>query len=147
MTAIELFNKIEISERNVATAARKVEIFRCMAERITSTLEGEVVSHSRNVHSQEDYIIRLTEAKDELRAASGRYSLLVQFITEKMSVLENQDDEELLTYHHLNHLPLNDVSIKLHHARTWGYRRHEIALKKLDAVLAGVNEDDLPLPP
>ena len=144
MTAIEVFNKIELSERNVATAARKVELFRCMAERITSSLEGEVVSRSRNVHSQEDCIIRLTEAKDELKAASDRYSALVQFITDKMGVLENEDDEELLTYYHLKHLPLNDISIRLHHARTWGYRRYDIALKNLDDILSSLNEEELP---
>ena len=44
MTAIEIFKRIEASERSLNTAARKVELYKCMAERITSTLEGEVVS-------------------------------------------------------------------------------------------------------
>ena len=101
MTAIEIFKRIEASERNINTAARKVELYKCMAERITSSLEGEVVSRSRNMHSFEDSILRLSEAKDELRIASDYYSALVDFITGKMNGLEEQDDEDLLTYHHL----------------------------------------------
>ena len=130
MTAIEIFKRIEASERSLNTAARKVELYKCMAERITSTLEGEVVSRSRNVHSFEDSVLRLSEAKDELRIASDYYSVLVDFITEKMNELEEQDDEDLLSYYHLQHIPLAEISTKLHHSRTWGYRRYEIALKK-----------------
>ncbi len=144
MTAIEIFKRIEASERNINTAARKVELYKCMAERITSSLEGEVVSRSRNVHSFEDSILRLSEAKDELRIASDYYSALVDFITGKMNGLEEQDDEDLLTYHHLQHMPLNEISIKLHHSRTWGYRRHDIALKNLDTLLNDLTEADIP---
>lgn len=144
MTAIEIFKRIEASERSLNTAARKVELYKCMAERITSTLEGEVVSRSRNVHSFEDSVLRLSEAKDELRIASNYYSVLVDFITEKMNELEEQDDEDLLSYYHLQHIPLAEISTKLHHSRTWGYRRYEIALKKLDVLLSNLTEADIP---
>ena len=82
--------------------------------------------------------------KHELRIASDYYSALVDFITGKMNGLEEQDDEDLLTYHHLQHMPLNEISIKLHHSRTWGYRRHDIALKNLDTLLNDLTEADIP---
>ena len=59
--------------------------------------------------------------KHELRIASDYYSALVDFITGKMNSLKEQDNEDLLTYHHLQHMTLNEISIKIHHSRTWGY--------------------------
>ena len=72
--------------------------------------------------------------------------MLVDFITDKMNGLEEQDDEDLLTFHHLQHMLLNEISLKLHHSWTWGYRRHDVALKNLDNLLANIKEGDIPLP-
>ena len=77
MTAKEFFKKIHAAERSVESAARKVEIFKSMAEKITSSLEGETVSHTRNMHSNEDAIIRLAEAKEELARRTEVYTKLV----------------------------------------------------------------------
>ena len=81
MTAIEFFRRIDEVERSVHAAARKVELFKSMAEKITMSLEGEVVSHSPNVHSNEDAIIRLSEAKDDLRNLTDAYTSMVLTIT------------------------------------------------------------------
>ena len=59
MTSIEFFRKIKESERSVSTAAMKVDVFKSMAERITVSLEGEVVSRTRNVHANEDAFLNL----------------------------------------------------------------------------------------
>ena len=144
MTAIDLFRKIEASERSMSTATRKVEVLKSVAERITGSLEGEVVSHTRNVHSFEDSVLRLQEAKDELKQVADYYSRLFDFITEKMTHLEEPDDEELLTYHYLSHFSLAVVAEKMHRCRAWTYRRHDVALKNLDLILKDVNEGDLP---
>ena len=46
MTAKEFFKKIHAAERSVESTARKVEIFKSMAEKITSSLEGSGFSTS-----------------------------------------------------------------------------------------------------
>ena len=144
MKAIDIMNKIVELERDVNTAARKVAMLKSMAERITSSLEQEVVSHSRNVHSFEDSILQLSEAKDELNAVSKKYSLLFNFITDVMNKLENSDDEDLLCGYFMEHMPLTEISVKLHHAKTWGYRRYYVALENLDALLANIPVDQFP---
>lgn len=144
MTAIEFFRRIDEVERSVHAAARKVELFKSMAEKITMSLEGEVVSHSPNVHSNEDAIIRLSEAKEDLRNLTDAYTSMVDMITEKMTRLDDPEEESLLTYHYLHHISLSTVAIQLHRGRTWVYRRHDIALEKLNKILADLKTDDLP---
>lgn len=143
MKAKEYFDRIKDVERNIDTALRKVELMKCMAERITGSLEGEVVSRTRNVHSGEDTIIKLVEAKEELQQLNNTYAFMISVITEKMACLEDPEDEKLLTNHYLMHMPLADVSVKMHHARAWGYRRHDQALEKLDVILVDLSEADI----
>ena len=136
MTAKEFFKKIHAAERSVESAARKVEIFKSMAEKITSSLEGETVSHTRNVHSNEDAIIRLAEAKEELACRTEVYTKLVDEISEKMTGLDDPEEEVLLTNHYLKHLSLLAVAREMHRGNSWVYDHHDAAIKKLDKILA-----------
>ncbi len=141
MTAKEFFKKIHDAERSVESAARKVEILKSMAEKITSSLDGETVSHTRNVHSNEEAIIRLAEAKEELARRSAVYTAYVNEITEKMAILDDPEEEILLTNHYLKHLSLVAKSRDLHRCRSWVYEHHDLAMKKLDQILADADED------
>lgn len=143
MKAKDYFDRIRGVERNIDNAMRRVELLKCMTERITVSLEGEVVSRSRNVHAQEDAIIRLAEAKEELHQLNAVYSFMVSLITKKMARLEDPEDEELLTNHYLHHMSLTDAAVKMHHAKAWAYRRHDQALEKLDVILVDLSEKDI----
>ena len=143
MKAKDYFDRIKGVERNIESAMSRVELLECMAERITVSLDGEVVSRSRNVHSQEDAIIRLAEARTELKQLNDTYSYLVSIITKKMGSLEDPEDEKLLRNHYLLHMSLTETAVKMHHAKAWAYRRHDQALEKLDAILVDLVETDI----
>ena len=135
MNAVEYFNKIQEIERHISAASRRVMLFKAMAEKITASLDGEQVVHSRNVHSSEDAILRLSEAKDELERLSADYSLLVSEITEKMTNLD-PEEEDLLTYHYLKHLPLLAVAREMNRGKTWVYEHHVSAIRNLNLILS-----------
>lgn len=143
MKAKEYFDRIRDVERNIDTALRKVELMKCMAERITGSLEGEVVSRTRNVHSGEDAIIKLVEAKEELKQLNNTYAFMISVITEKMGCLEDPEDAKLLTNCYLKHMSLYEASVKMHHHKTWAYRRHDQALENLDVILIDLKEEDM----
>lgn len=134
MSAIEYFNKIHEIERNITAASRRAMLFKAMAEKITATMDGEQVVHSRNVHSFEDAVLRLTEAREEVERLSADYNLLVNEITAKMISLD-PEDSELLTYHYLKHMPLLIVAREMHHGKSWAYDHHASALRQLDLIL------------
>ncbi len=135
MTAKEFFKKISDAERRVESATRKVELFKSMAEKITASLDGEQVSHTPNVHSFEDSVLRLSEAKEELNRLTAAYTALVSEISAQMRLLDDPEDEELLTCHYLRHIPLTKVAKEMHRCVAWVYRRHTIALEHLDRIL------------
>ncbi len=143
MTAMEFFNKMNKVERSITAAMQKVELMKSMAERITTSLEGDVVSRTRNVHSFEDSVLRFSEAKDELSRLNSVYSQMVDFITERMSHLKNPEDATLLLTHYVKHTPLTVTAVQMHHCYAWAYKRHPISLKNLDILLIDVTDEDI----
>ena len=59
MTAKEFLERVVLAERRVNAASRKVELYKSMAEKVTSALGGEQVTHTRDVTANENAIIRL----------------------------------------------------------------------------------------
>ncbi|MBO7662864.1 MAG: hypothetical protein J6U01_05795 [Clostridia bacterium] len=135
MKAVEFFGKINEAERRLCAAERKVALFQSLAEGGPLSLDGERVSHSRNVHANEDAVIRLSEAKDSVRKLKETYCSLVDRIMDRMVRLEDPEDEKLLSYHYLEHAPLTSVADRMHRGKTWVYQRHALALERLDSLL------------
>lgn len=135
MKAVDFFRKMNEVERCLHAAERKVELFKSLAEGGTLSLDGEMVSRSRNVHANEDAVIRLAEAKDGLRKLRDTYFSLVDMITDRMTRLEDPEDEKLLAYHYLEHTPLTSVALRMHRGKTWVYQRHGVAPERLDTLL------------
>ena len=77
MKAREFLNRAAKAERKVDAALQKVELCRSLTQRVTSTINGEQVSRTRNVTANEDAIIRLTEAKEQARALTEEYMAIV----------------------------------------------------------------------
>ena len=80
--------------------------------------------------------IRLAEAKEELARRTEVYTKLVDEISEKMTGLDDPEEEVLLTNHYLKHLSLLAVAREMHRGNSWVYDHHDAAIKKLDKILA-----------
>ena len=106
MKAVDFFRKMNEVERCLHAAERKVELFKSLAE-----------------------------AKDGLRKLRDTYFSLVDMITDRMTRLEDPEDEKLLAYHYLEHTPLTSVALRMHRGKTWVYQRHGVALERLDRLL------------
>lgn len=136
ITAEEFFNQLDLLNRRIEMALEKIQIYKSMTEKVTMSLEGEQVSHSRNLTSFEDSVIRLTEAKEYAEALTVRYCELVNFITEQMYKLTDLDDIQILTYRFLKHRTIMETAEDLHQCRASVVKKTAKALKKLNTYLA-----------
>ena len=89
----------------------------------------------------EKAVLRLSEAKEELNRLTAAYTALVSEINSQMQLLDDPEDEELLTCHYLRHIPLTKVAKEMHRGVTWVYRRHASALEQLDRILEGYERE------
>ena len=59
-------------DQRINSKLQQISSLRSLTQRVTASFDGEVVSHTRNVTSLEDAIIRLMEAEEELNRQIDR---------------------------------------------------------------------------
>ncbi|MDY4139230.1 MAG: hypothetical protein SOY30_07825 [Eubacteriales bacterium] len=131
----EFLLRAEIMERRIDAALRKVELFRSLAERVTSHWGKESVTHSRNVSANEDAIIQLMEVEEQLKQLCAEYGVIVSEITAVLAALENREDERLLSDIFLKHQPLEQIAAREHVTKSCVYKRCGRALDALERLL------------
>lgn len=131
----EFLLRAEAMERRIDAALRKVELFRSLTERVTSHWGKESVSHSRNVSANEDAIIQLMEAEEQLKQLCAEYGVVVSEITAVLASLESREDERLLSDIFLKHQPLEQIAAREHVTKSCVYKRCDRALDALERVL------------
>lgn len=127
--------RAEIMERRIDAALRKVELFRSLAERVTAHWGKESVSHSRNVSTNEDAIIQLMEAEEQLKQLCAEYGDVVSEITAVLASLESREDERLLSDVFLKHHSLEQIAAREHVTKSCMYKRCDRALDELERII------------
>lgn len=135
MTANEFLMQANVAEKRMRKAALKVEILRSICEKITASLDGEAVSHTKNVNAHEDKVLRLIEAEEEYRQAKLAYAQIISNITTLLSKLEDDCMSNLLMLHYIKHKSLTDAAKQMYISRTSAYRYHQEALDLLGKML------------
>lgn len=135
MTAKEFLEKAVLAERRVNAASRKVELYKSMAEKVTSSIGGEQVTHTRDVTANENAIIRLAEARSKVQRLEVEYQAIVDETIDTLILLGNQDYEHILHDYYLEHLSFLEISKKLHMSRSTVYIHHDEAIQELDRLL------------
>lgn len=132
----EFLLRAEIMERRIDAALRKVELFKSLSERVTVQLDQEQVVHSRNVRANEDAIIQLMEAEEQLKQLCAEYGVVVSKITAVLGSLEDRDDERLLSDIFLKHQPLEQIAEREHVTKSCVYKRCDRALDALEMMIS-----------
>ena len=133
----EFLLRAENMERRIDAALRKVELFRSLTERVTAHWGKESVTHSRNVSANEDAIIQLMEAEEQLKQLCAEYGVIVSEITAVLASLESREDERLLSDIFLKHQSLEQIAERGHVTKSCVYKRCDRALSELERLLDG----------
>ena len=129
--------RAENMERRIDAALRKVELFKSLAERVTSGWMQDNVTHSRSISANEDAIIRLMEAEEQLKQLCAEYGDVVSEITAVLAALESREDERLLSDVFLKHHSLEQIAAREHVTKSCVYKRCDRALGELERLLDG----------
>ena len=131
----EFLLRAEAMERRIDAAIRKVELFKSLAERVTAHWGKETVSHSRNGSTNEDAIIQLMEAEEQLKQLCAEYGVVVSEITAVLASLESREDERLLSDVFLKHESFEHIAVREHVTKSCVYKRYDRALNALEEHL------------
>ena len=128
MDSLEYLKQLDKIQRRIKRAERNVWELTHDTYNVSS-VSGERVQTSRNIHSLEDRVIRLETAKEELQELMSLYAVKKHEIIGSIQSLEDSKDIEILYLHYVEQITLDEVSIRLDYCRTHLSKLHGIALE------------------
>jgi len=135
MTAKEYLTQAKTLDQRINIKLERVSRLRSMTQKITAAMDSEPVSHTRNVTSMEDAIIRLMEEEESLNAAIDQLVDLKREISGVLEQIHAPDCQLLLELRYLCYRSWEEIAeVMCMHIRTV-YKIHGRALQKVDAIL------------
>ena len=102
---------------------------------MTASCDGEPVSHTRNVSSLEDTIIRLMEAEEQINRQIDELVALKMNIATLIDKVRNESYRLILEKRYLCFLPWDQIAADLHYSRRWTLDRHDRAVEVVEKLM------------
>lgn len=135
MTAREYLSQAYRLDQRINNKLQQIEQLRSLAEKVRTSYGGERVSHTRNVTSMEDTLIRLMEAEIEInRQIDELVNLKIQ-IRKLIDKVHNVSYRLILEKRYLCFLPWDQIAVDMHYSRRWTLTKHERAIKVIEQIL------------
>ena len=122
-------------DQRITSKLQQISSLRSLTQKVNASFGGEVVSHTRNVTSLEDAVIRLMEAEEELSQEIDRLINIKIDIGKLIEQVHNESYRLILEKRYLCFLPWDQIAEEMHYSRRWVLDRHERALDVVDRLL------------
>lgn len=135
MTAKEFLGQAYRLDQRINSKLQQIDSLRSLTQKVTQSYDGEVVSHTRNVSSLEDVIIRLMEAEEELNQQIDKLVDTKIEIANLIDRIHNESYRLILEKRYLCFLSWEQIGIDMKYSRRWLMSKHERALEVADKLL------------
>ena len=131
MTAKEYLNQAYWLDRRIDSKLEQLSALRDMATKTTAVMDGEVVSHTRNVHSLQDVIAKIMDMQVEINRDIDALVDLKRDIMRRIKEIENPEYQTLLELRYLCFKRWEEISVMMNYNLRHIYRLHDEALEKV----------------
>ena len=131
MTAKEYLNQAYWLDRRIDSKLEQLSALRDTATKTTAVMDGEVVSHTRNVHSLQDVIAKIIDMQEEINGDIDALVDLKRDIMRTIKGIENPEYQTLLELRYLCFKRWEEISVVMNYNLRHIYRLHDEALEKI----------------
>lgn len=135
MTAREYLGQAYRLDQWINSKLRQVENLRSLTQKVTASYDREPVSHTRNVTSLEDSIIRLMEGEEQINQQIDKMVNLKMDIAALIDHVRNENYRLILEKRYLCFLSWDEIATDLHYSSRWVRNVHERALEVVGKLL------------
>lgn len=135
MTAKEYLGQAYRLDQRINSKLQQVDSLRSLTQKITASYDGEVVSHTRNVTSLQDTIIRLMETEEELNRQIDELVDLKMDIARLIDQVHNESFRLILEKRYLCFLQWDQIAAEMHYSRRWVLNKHDRAVEVVDKLM------------
>jgi len=137
VTAKEYLGQAYRLDQRINSKLQQVESLRCLTQKVTASYGGEPVSHTRNVTSLQDTIVRLIDAEEQVNRQIDELVKLKMDIAALIDQVHNESYRLILEKRYLCFLPWDQIAAEMHYSRRWVLNKHDRAVEVIDRLLAG----------
>lgn len=136
MTAKEYLGQAYRLDQRINSKLQQVESLRSLTQKVTASYDSEPVSHTRNVTSLEDTIIRLMEAKEQVNQQIDELVKLKMDIAALIDRVRNESYRLILEKRYLCFLPWDQIASDLHYSRRWVLNKHDRSVEVVEKLMS-----------
>lgn len=137
MNAKEYLNQAFQLDRSINTKLEMVQSLREMVTRTTGVMQGDVVSHTRNVHSMQDVIAKLVDLENDINADIDRLVDMKQEIMRSVSSVKRVDYRMVLELRYVCFNSWDEIAAKMNCTVSNVYKLHSRALQHVSVPKLG----------
>ena len=131
MTAKEYLNQAYWLDRRIDSKLEQLSALKNMATKTTSVMSDDVVSHTRNVHSAQDIIVKMIDMQNEINADIDRLVDLKREIMHVIKAVKNPEQQTLLELRYLCFKSWEFVAEQMGYNVRHIYRLHDEAIEQI----------------
>ena len=135
MTAKEYLAQAYRLDQRINSKLMQIDQLRSLTRKVTASYDREAVSHTRNVSSLQDTIIRLIEAEDELNRQIDKLVDLKMEIASVIDQVRNERYRLILEKRHLCFMGWDQIAQDMNCSRRWVLCEHDRALEVIDRLV------------
>ena len=135
MMAKEYLGQAYRLDQRINSKLQQVESLRSLTQKVTASYSGEPVSHTRNVTSLQDTILRLMEAEEQVNQQIDELVSLKMNIASLIDQVRNESYRLILEKRYLCFLSWDEIATDLHYSSRWVRNVHERALEVVGKLL------------
>ena len=133
MTPKEYLNQAYWLDRRIDSKLEQLSALRDTATKTTAVMDGEVVSHTRNVHSLQDVIAKIIDMQEEINSDIDALVDLKRDIMRTIREIEDPEAQTVLELRYLCFKRWEEISVIMNYSVRRVYQIHDEALEKLTA--------------
>ena len=135
MMAKEYLGQAYRLDQRINSKLQQVESLRSLTQKVTASYSGEPVSHTRNVTSLQDTILRLMEAEEQVNQQIDELVSLKMNIASLIDQVRNESYRLILEKRYLCFLSWDEIATDMHYSSRWVRNVHERALEVVGKLL------------
>ena len=135
MTAREYLGQAYRLDQRINSKLQQIEQLRSLAQKVSVSYGGDTVSHTRNVTSMEDTIIRLMEAEKGIKLQIDELVDLKLRISNLIDQVRNESYRVILEKRYLCFLSWDQIASDMSYSKRWVEIMHSRALEVVERLL------------
>lgn len=135
MTAKTYLNQIRIAEIRIDDGLEELARLKALATKVTSAMDGEVVSSSKNPDKMTDAVEKIIKLQEKINSYVDKYVDIKNEATELLAQVENPTHYKILHSRYVLHKTWEQIACEIGYTYQWVCQLHGVALLEFEKIL------------